>query len=395
MRVLVLHNSYQTAGGEDVVVEAERSLLEANGHTVRMLAANNHGITSFPARIKAGISCVYSRDWKQRVLAEIRSFRPDVVHVHNFFPLLSPSVYYACREAGAPVVQTLHNFRLVCPNALLFRQGRTCEDCVGKSFAWPGVVHACYKESRLGTAAVASMLAVHRRMGTWTRLVDAYIALTDFARDKLIEGGLPAEKVLTKPNFVDPDIGPGEGTGGYALFVGRLSGEKGIEVLLAAWERLEVAVPLKIVGDGPLWSRVADLPRKHGVEYWGRQPKSEVVKLMRDALFLVFPSTCYEGFAMVIAEAFSAGLPVIASDLGSMSSLISNGRTGLHFRPGDPDDLAAKIRWAVTQPEELARIRLEARAEYKAKYTACRNYQLLMSIYDHVIQVRHAAGANL
>ncbi len=384
-RVLLLHNRYQIAGGEDVVVQTEKALLEANDHPVALLETNNDDIASPLEKAKAATNAIYSYSSKQWVRAEIASFLPDVVHVHNFFPLLSPSVYYACREAGVPVVQTLHNYRLLCPDVYFFREGKVCEDCLGKFFPWPAIVHGCYHGSRAGTAVVATMLSTHRALQTWTKMVDVYIALTEFARQKFIQGGLPANKIVVKPNFIHPDPREGEGQGRYALFVGRLSPEKGLETLLKAWEKIGERMPLKIVGEGSLANVVAEASQKLlGVEWLGKQPKEQVLALMKEAQVLVFPSMWYEGFPLVIVEAYAVGLPVIASDLGSPSLLIDQGRTGLHFRPGDSEDLVAKVEWALTHSTELAQMRREARAEFEAKYTAQQNYQMLMDIYERV-----------
>ena len=324
----------------------------------------------------------------------IARFRPDVVHVHNFFPLFSPAVYYACRTAGVPVVQTLHNYRLLCANSLLFRDGHVCEECVGRSFAWPAIAHACYRGSRAGTASIAIMQASHRIARTWQERVDLYIALTEFSRAKLVEGGLPAEKIVVKPNFASRDIATGNGRGGYALFVGRLSPEKGLDVLLEAWKRMRMSIPLRIVGDGPLAGRVREAAGE-SVSYLGPREKSEVLGLMQSASLLILPSMWYEGFPMVIVEAFQVGLPVVASDLGSLSSLVTPGRTGLLFRPGDPSALAERVEWAFAHPEELSRMRRQARAEHEANYTPERNYELLMQIYDRVINKTNARQEDL
>jgi glycosyltransferase involved in cell wall biosynthesis len=389
--VLQLHNQYRQAGGEDVVVRAERELLENQGNRVDLLEMDNAAIRGFAGQVEAALGAIYSRSAKDRAAARIAEFQPDVVHVHNFFPLLSPSIYYACREAGVPVVQTLHNYRTICPNARLLRDGRICEDCVGR-IPWPGVLHACYRDSRVGSATVAAMIAVHRHVGTWKNAVDVFVALTDFCRDKFIEGGMPARKIVIKPNFV-PDPGSSGDGGGFALFVGRLSPEKGIATLLSAWERTDSGITLKVAGDGPLAEELARRSARGCIEYLGAQPHEKVLELARDAAFLVFPSTWYEGLPMVIVEAFSVGLPVIASNLGSMVSLVANGRTGLHFRAGDAADLAAKVDWAVAHPEEIARMRREARVEYLAKYTPDRNYDILMQIYGRAIHAKFRSAA--
>jgi glycosyltransferase involved in cell wall biosynthesis len=385
MRILQLHNFYKIAGGEDVVVRSEKSLLEAHGNSVVLLDVDNDAIASKFSQAMTAVNAIYSPASKQRVLQEINRFQPDVVHVHNFFPLLSPAVYDACREAGVPVVQTLHNFRLFCANSFFYRDGKVCEDCMGKFFPTPAVVHACYRDSRIGSAVVGTMQTVHRIRGTWRDRVDRYIALTDFARNKFIEGGLPANKITVKPNFVSVDPGCGEGQGDYALFVGRLSPEKGLETLLAAWEKLGDRIGLKIIGDGPLAPTVEQAAtRIPGVEWMGRQSQDQLQALMKNAQVLIFPSVWYETFGLVVIEAYAGGVPVIASNLGTMSLLIDPGRTGLLFRAGDPQDLQERIEWILSHPLEVKKMRQEARREFESKYTATQNYQQLMEIYETV-----------
>lgn len=382
MKILLLHNLYQIPGGEDVVVQAEKKLLEDNDHQVSLLLADNNEIASPIGKLTTAANAIYSFPAKQRVRAEIANFKPDIVHVHNFFPLFSPSVYDVCQQAGVPVVQTLHNYRLLCPDAFFFRDGGACEDCMGKLIPWPGIVHACYRESRVGSAIVAAMLTLHRAKATWREKVNLYVVLTEFARQKFIQGGLPAEKLILKPNFV-PDSGVGEGQGNYALFVGRLSPEKGLDTLLAAWENHSPPISLKIVGDGPLAGQVQAAAKKHQrVEWLGRLPKQQVIDLMKDAKVLLVPSVWYEGCLMVILEAYAVGLPVIASEIGSMTSLVDRDRTGLLFRPGDPEDLAAKLKLIAEHPSDVAAMRIHARAEFEAKYTPAKNYQKLMEIYE-------------
>jgi glycosyltransferase involved in cell wall biosynthesis len=271
----------------------------------------------------------------------------------------------------------------MCPNGLFFRDGHPCEDCVGKFFPYPGVVHGCYRDSRAASGVTAAMLSVHRSLRTWTQQVDAYISLTDFARRKAIEGGLPAEKIFVKPNFVNPDPGVGDGGGGFALYVGRLSVEKGLDTLLAAWKSLGDRLPLKIVGDGSLQDEVvAATQQLPNVEWLGRKPKSEVYDLMGAASCLIFPSKWYETFGRVAVEAFAKGTPVIAANIGAIAELVESDRTGVHFQPGDPDDLAAKIDWMLTHPDRWRAMRQNARAEFEAKYTAAQNYKRLMEIYQ-------------
>lgn len=381
MRILSVHNLYQVRGGEDECCEAEEGLLREMGHSVEVYQENNERIADL-GKMQVALKTVWSAEAYKTLRCRLMEQTHDLVHVQNFFPLLSPSVYYAAKAERVPVVQTLHNYRLLCPNALFFRDGHVCEDCLGKLIPWPGVFHACYRESRTASAAAAVMLTTHRTMRTWTRMVDVYIALTQFARQKFIQGGIPAEKIVVKPNFVHSDLGCGEGRGGYALFVGRLSIEKGLDTMLAAWDRLGGQVPLKIVGDGPLESQVVEAVKKLDcVEWLGRRSMEEVYALMGEAMFLIFPSKWYETFGRVVVEAFAKGTPVIAANIGAISELIEHGRTGLLFCPGDSEDLAAKVEWALAHPGELTQMRQEARIEFEIKYTAKENYRRLMEIY--------------
>ncbi len=387
MRVLLLHNHYQQTGGEDQVFSAEANLLEAHGHQVLRYTLHNDQIAGMTT-----LKLVKETVWNQNVYRELRAFirreRPQVVHCHNTFPLISPSAYYAAKAEHVPVVQTLHNFRLVCPSGNLLRSGTVCEDCLTKSLPWPSVVHACYRKSRLITGTVAAMLTVHRTLRTWSQMVDVYITLNEFARRKFIQGGIPAERVVVKPNFAYPDPGfTPEARGGYALFVGRLSEEKGIDTLLTAWEKLRQPVPLKIAGDGPLAGLVKIAASKiPGVEWLGAKPLNEIFELMREATFLIVPSKCYEaGLPRTVIESYAVGTPVIAANLGPISVGVKHNRTGLLFRPGDAGMLAAQVEWALAHPTEISRMRREARTEYESKYTGEHNYLMLRGIYERVV----------
>jgi glycosyltransferase involved in cell wall biosynthesis len=386
MKVMVIHNMYREPGGEDQVFLSETALLEAHGHQVLRYGVHNDQVADMNRLVLAGKALWNSSAYRElRTL--IRHERPRVVHFHNTFPLISPAGYYAAKAERVPVIQTLHNYRLLCPDALFFRNGRVCEDCMGKVVPWPGVLHGCYRGSRAASGVVATMLTTHRALRTWTEMVDMYITLTDFARRKFIEGGLPAGKMKVKPNFVYPDPGPGDGRGGYALFVGRLSHEKGLGTLLTAWERLEIRIPLKIVGDGPLKGRVIKTVGENScVEWLGYRPMAEVHALLKEAGVLIFPSELYETFGRVVAEAFAAGTPVVAADIGAIAELVEHGRTGLRFRPGDPEDLAAQVEWLLSRLAEHAWMRREVRSEFEAKYTAERNYRMLMKIYESVLE---------
>jgi len=385
VRILTAHNYYLEPGGEDQVFRSEAHLLERRGHAVLQHSVDNRSALEM-SRLGIATAAVWNRASGRGLGRLMTGHRPELVHFHNTFPLLSPACYHTAREGGAAVVQTLHNYRLLCPGALLERDAAPCESCLGRRLAWPGVLHGCYRASRAATAALAAMTAVHRAAVTWSHAVDLYVALTQFARERFVKGGLPAAKIVVKPNFVWPDPGSGRGGGGYALFAGRLSQEKGLETLATAWRLLDGTPPLKAAGEGPLAGTLAGVP---GIELLGRLTREDVLGLMREASFLVFPSLCYEGLPMAILEAFACGLPVIASRLGAMAEVVEDGRTGLLFTPGDAGDLAARIAWAVTHPVEVGRMRSEARAEFEARYTAGKNYQALIEIYERARSTRN------
>jgi glycosyltransferase involved in cell wall biosynthesis len=393
MNILMLHNSYQFRGGEDESFESEVRMLRDEGHLVETIHIDNSQIAA-SGKIHVAIQSLWSGQSYNLVDRKLQESQFDVLHVQNFFPLLSPSVYYAARKHGVAVVQTLRNYRLLCPNVYLFRGGHVCEDCLTKVFKYPGILHGCYRDSRMATAAVAAMTAFHTIKGTWLNAVDLYIALTDFVRDKFIEAGFPPDKLVVKSNFVYPDPGCGDGKGGYALFVGRLSSEKGLETLLKAWKLLNREWSLKIVGEGPLAPHVEDFcAQNRNVEWLGPRPRAEVGRLMGAARVLVFPSEWYETFGRVAIESFAAGTPVIASRLGAMAEIGEDMRTGLLFRPGDPEDLAVKLRWVFDNPVPVLAMRLAARQVYQSKYTMHANCRILIQAYESA-QLASAAARN-
>jgi glycosyltransferase involved in cell wall biosynthesis len=386
MRILSVHNRYLIRGGEDESREAEENLLRQMGHQVDVYEEDNKTLASLN-KVQALTRTIWSQSSYRKIREQLNQAQYDIVHIQNFFPIISPSAHYAAQAAGVPVVQSLRNYRLLCPNALFFRDNQVCEDCLGKKIPYPGVLHRCYRESLPASVGVTAMLTTHRLLKTWTRKVNVYIALTNFAREKYIQGGLPPEKIVVKPNFVSPDPGVGSGNGRYALYVGRLSVEKGLDTLLAAWKQLDGKLPLKIVGDGPLADEVKFAAQSLvDVEWLGIKSMSEVHTLMGNATVLIFPSKWYETFGRVAVEAFAKGTPVIGANIGALQGLIDSGRTGLHFQPGDPEDLASKVSWLVDHPETLKKMRLEVRAEFENKYTAQINYKMLINIYLNAIE---------
>lgn len=383
MKILVAHNAYQQRGGEDMVAEAEAALLRAHGHEVVEYRRHNDEIASLSSSALA-VQTLWSRRTLREVEALLDDERPDVVHVHNTFPLISPSLYAACARTGVPVVQTLHNFRLLCPQAMFLREGRVCEDCLGH-LPWRAAARGCYRDSRLQSSVLAGMLAAHQSLGTWQRGITRYIALNDFCRDKFIAGGLPARRISVKPNFVDFEA-PGEESRNGFLFVGRLSPEKGLTVLSQAVRMMD-HVELRIAGSGPQAAVLAGL---HGVELLGALARPRVQEEMRRANAIVVPSIWYETFGLVVIEAYASGTPVIASRLGSLAELVRDGETGLLFEPGDPAALAACLRWAQAHPCEMAAMGRRARARYEAEFTGERNHRQLMTIYQQAMEEAHA-----
>lgn len=386
--MLLAHNYYQQPGGEDRVFANEEALLERHGHEVVRYTVSNDAVARM-GRGRLALATLWNRETYHSLRALFRRERPDIAHFHNTFPLLSPAAYRAARDEGVAVVQTLHNYRLLCPNALFLRGGHVCEDCLGKTVPWPGVLHRCYRNSRTASAGVATLVAVHRLLRTWAREVDVFVALTEFARRKFVEGGLPHERIRVKPNFVDPDPGVRSIRGGSALFVGRLDDQKGVSTLLEAWSAPGLRVPLRIVGDGPLAGQVRAFAQGSSSARWlGRLEPAAVAQQMARAAYVVVPSRSYENFPLVVAEAFANGTPVIASDLGAFAEIVRAGVTGLLFRPGDAAQLAEKAVWAATHPEEMAAFGCNARKEYERKYTADENYRLLLDIYGGAIAAR-------
>jgi glycosyltransferase involved in cell wall biosynthesis len=395
LRILILHNRYVYSGGEDVVVAAESELLRAYGHEVRVIEADNRTIGGMAGKVRTGLQSIYSGAWRRRVEEEAGTFRAEVVHVHNFFPLISPSVYAACKDVGVPVAQTLHNYRIICPGATLARDSRVCEECVGKSIAWPAIRHACYRNDRAATAATAAMFSFHRIAGTWNHDVDAYIALSDFGRRKFVKGGLPADRIHVKPNFTT-DCGIGDGKGGYFLFAGRLSTEKGVRSLLKAYESGRITVPLKIVGTGPLDAEVDEASATlKNVEWLGKRDSLEVRELMKSALAIACPSEWYEMHPLVVIEALSVGTPVIAPRLGAFSEVICHQRTGLLYEAFDQQQLFQALQRASAHQEEMLEMREFARGAFEERYTPEANHRQLMQIYDSVSSSRNRDVRNV
>lgn len=377
--------------------DTQVALLRDRGHDVRTIELDNDAIPedgSLRTKIGLAVDTVWSRTGVRRITDAVQQFRPDVLHAHNTFPLLSPAIHGAARAMGVATVQTLHNFRLICPSAVVFRDGGPCLDCVGRRIAWPGVVHACYRDSRAASAAVATMSAVHRLRGTWTRDVDRFIALGPFARDLLVRGGLPPDRISVDPNVIDRPVPPVDGPGHDFLFVGRLTVDKGVETLIAAWERVPQGIELSIAGTGPLEPVVhAAAARDPRIHYLGRLDRADIDARLASARALIVPSLWYEVCPLTVLEAYAAGRPVIGSGHGGLADLIDDGSTGRHFRPGDADHLAQVVTEAHADPAGMLAAGHAGRARYLADHTPERGYARLVAIYEQAIAARAAGGS--
>jgi glycosyltransferase involved in cell wall biosynthesis len=392
-RILMVHNYYQShaPSGEDGVFREDEKLLRSKGHKVTLYTRHSDTIKDFSPLRKAALTgqIAWSRESYKAIEQLIKLEKPDIVHVCNTFPLISPSIYYACRKYKIPVVQTIQNYRLFCASGIFFRGESVCEECMEHG-STRAIKYGCYRNSRLKTFPVVLMHQIHRSLGTWMNCVDVYVAATEFSRQKLIQGGLPTERVAVKPNFFLSIPEPSYSYGDYAVFFGRLSVEKGIRTLLSAWKQLQV--PLKIVGDGVLREEVISATKVQSgssIDFLGFRPHEQCLDLIKHAMFMVMPSEWYEGFPMTIREAFASGKPVVASRMGAMAEIINDGKTGLLFEPGNPDDLAEKVLWLAEHKEIAVQMGKSARVEFEAKYTAEKNYEILMNIYKIAIKIHN------
>ncbi|MDC0249424.1 glycosyltransferase [Flavobacteriales bacterium] len=382
MKILIIHNTYQHKGGEDMVMLLERSLLEKYGHELYDYFVSNDSIKGPYQMIKTFINITYSNHQKDKISECLQKINPDIVHVHNFFPLITPSVFDACIENEIPVVHTLHNYRLICPSALLMHNNKIYEKSILKN-AFATVADKVYRDSYFGTYAVARMIEYHKRNKTWETKVSQFIALTDFAKSKFIETGFLDHTISVKPNFVD-DYGADNKKEDYFLFIGRLSEEKGIDLLLNTF--MHNGEPLQIIGNGPKEKRVINIASKYtNITYLGFQDKVFIMQKLKKARALIFPSICYETFGMAIIEAFSAATPVIGPNIGAPNEIINHKENGLIYEVGDMEDLNHKISLFNNEVSLQKKLSKGARSSYELKYTAEKNYNILMDIYKKVI----------
>ena len=378
--VLVIHNRYQQPGGEDAVVRAEVADLRRRGHRVIEYTRENSEIAHY--RTLRRSSLPFTTTWNSRTYAAVRSMirkeHPDIVHIHNFFPLVSPAAHYAAKSCGVPVLQTLHNYRLSCPAATVFWNEEPCRMCCSLS---AGLLRGCYRDSRTHTAVVVMMLGAHRAAGTWNRCVDAYLVPSKFCRNYFAQAGLAPHKLNVRPNFLAEDPGQRTTRGEYALFAGRLSPEKGVLEMVRAWQRIP-DVPLLIAGDGPLRPELEQAAScmNSKVKLLGQLAPEETITAIKGARFLIFPSRWYEPFGMALLEATACGVPAIASGIGAVPELVVDGETGLLFDPDNFDELAGQVRWAWSHPREMEHLGDAARQLYEEKFTPDQSYEAWLNV---------------
>lgn len=391
MKVLLLHNFYgsEAPSGENVVFESEKALLEQRGHAVQVFTRHSDGIRGKGAAgtLAGALSTPWNPFSARALVQEVTEFRPDVVHAHNTFPLLSPAVFHAVGLQAATVL-TLHNYRLLCPAGIPMRDGKVCTECITRQSVQPALRHGCYRGSRVATVPLALNVSLHRRLGTWKRKVDAFVALSDFQRRLMVEGGLPAEKMHVKPNFYagQPTVVPFEARSGQVVFVGRLGPEKGVHTLIEAWRQWGKGAPeLKVVGDGPLRVELQQKAQGLPIEFVGQVVADEAQQAIAHARLVVLPSECFEGFPMVVREAFAFGTPVAVSRLGPLPDIVRHGESGVVFEPANAASLVQTVRDTWQAPDLLSRLAVGARGEFETKYNEQANYGILMDIYQQAV----------
>jgi len=397
LKILLAHNYYGSSApsGENQVFEAERDLLRAHGHEVREFTRHSDEIRRQGAygAVRGALATPWNPFAALALRRAVEAFRPDVVHVHNTFPLLSPGIFHGIGRRAARVL-TLHNYRPFCPAAIPLRAGRVCTDCLDRRSVWSALRHGCYRGSRLATLPLAANVALHRRLGTWNQQVEAFITLSEFQRERLVAAGLPVERVHVKPNFYPgrPEPVPWAEREATVVFVGRLTAEKGVTTLLRAWRAWGAAAPvLELVGEGALRgeleAQAAGGPAGR-IRFLGQVSAAEAVRRIARARLLVLPSECYEGFPMVIREAFAHGTPCAVSALGPLPSIVETGVSGLVFAPGDAADLHRRVAAAWVAPGLLPRWGEGARQAFESHYTEAANHERLLAIYAAALAQR-------
>ncbi|AQG81394.1 glycosyltransferase family 4 protein [Spirosoma montaniterrae] len=384
MRILSIHNEYLIKGGEGESRRAEVAILEKYGNSVVSYVENNTKVAAL-SNVSVGLRTLWSNEAYSYVRKLLKEQKFDVVHVQNFFPLISPSVYYAAQAEGVPVVQSVRNYRFLCPNSLLYRDGHVCELCLKKTAKIPAIQHNCYRGNKAASATAASMLWLHNQLPTWSK-IDRFISVSEFVKAKMVEGGFPANKITVKPNFVFPDPGLSAGKENYIVYVGRLQAEKGILLLLKAIPKLPTSIRVKIIGEGPLVPEVMALAENYNVDYLGKLPLTDTYEVIGKAQALVIPSVWYEPFGRVVVEAYAKGTAVIGSRMGGIPELIDDEITGYIFENDSVEDLVEKIHRVLSNKDMAIQMGLRGRAKYLNEFTPESNYEQLMAIYNDVVR---------
>lgn len=397
MRVLIIHNYYRQRGGEDQVFEDETKLLEQHGIDVIRYTVSNDELEKYHP-LRAFSSCIWNAETYRNISELIHKQRIDIIHCHNLWAVASPSVYWAAEKNHVPVVQTLHNYRLVCCNALLLRDEKICTDCCQHRFMpfVQPIRHKCYRNKSSATLAIWLMININRILGTWNKKVTVYIALSSFQKKLLSEAGFPSDKIVVKPNFT---FEPSRNTvhtmkDDYVAYIGRLSIEKGIDILLKAWQTIP-QIPLVIAGNGPLAEYVTDMSRNcPSIKYIGPVPHENIHSVIAGARCIIVPSICFETMSLVILEAFSLGIPVVASRLGALPEIIEDNLTGFLFTHGDINEMVSKIQLLWHNRELTIRMGKQARAEYERKYSPDVAFDKLIAIYKQAIETYSNSTGN-
>lgn len=393
MKIILSHNYYGSSSpsGENQVVEAEMELLLKHGHNLKMHTRHSDDIRSqgIIGSIRGALSTPWNPYEFRNINEKVRNFKPDLVHVHNTFPLLSPAIFHSIGGRAARVL-TIHNYRIFCPSAIFLRNSEICTECIDKKFPFPAVINGCYRNSRLATLPLAFNVYLHKILGTWKNQVDAFITLTEFQKELMIKAGLPREKVFVKPNFFPgkPKVKPWSEHHSYVVYAGRLSEEKGVLSLLNAWRDWGPSAPeLRIIGDGKLRPVLEKMAYGLPISFLGTMSKDDTLEQISLAKLLILPSECFETFGLVAIEAFAHGVPVAVSNIGSLSSIVQHGRTGIVFQPSNPLSLLHEVKKAWHTPKLLESLGLNAYAEFESKYTEKANYLMLMEIYNEAIKI--------
>lgn len=396
MKVLLVHNFYGSAApsGENQVFEAERTLLRARGHEVVEFTRHSDEIRGQGAwgAMRGGLATPWNPWMTWAIGREVERLKPDVVHVHNTFPLISPGIFHAIGDRAARVL-TLHNYRLFCPAGIPMRAGKVCTDCLDARGSLPAMRHGCYRGSRVATAPLAFSVWLRRAMGTWRNQVDAFVALSDFQRNMMADAGLPLSKVHVKPNFYPgmPPVAPWHERGNYVVFAGRLTAEKGVATLLRAWRLWGPGAPeLRLAGDGELRPQLEAMAEGLPVRFLGQLGGAEAQTQIAGARLLVLPSEWFETFGLVLSEAFAFGTPAAVSNLGPLASIVRHGQSGVVFQAASPASLLQEVRAAWEAEGCLQHLGLGARREFEEKYTEDANYAALMAIYKQSMAVSRA-----